>query len=245
MNIALIGFGNMGKQIAQLIEQNSTYNLVSVSYKDNNRHLDKKGIAKADVAIDFTGADAVAKTVKEVAALGVPLVIGTTGWYEQLADIEKIVRETNIGLVYGQNFSIGANIFFKILGYSSHLFNSFDSYDVYGMEIHHAGKKDSPSGTAKKITSIILENFTTKSVVQYDRFDRKIEKNELHFASVRGGRNPGYHEVIFDSSADVVTLSHQAHNREGFAQGALLAAQFIQGKKGIYTFDEVFERQVK
>jgi 4-hydroxy-tetrahydrodipicolinate reductase len=244
MKIALIGYGNMGKEIKRLIENNQNYQLVSISYEDRNTALDIQGISQADVAIDFSSAEVVVDTVSKISHLGVPLVIGTTGWYDKLVPVKDIVEKNNMGLVYGQNFSIGANIFFKILEFGSQLASTFDLYDVYGLEVHHSQKKDSPSGTARKISSIILENFPAKQVPQYEKIDRKIKKNEFHLASIRAGRNPGFHEVVFDSAADSLTLSHQAHNRSGFAQGALLAAKFILGKKGIYTFDDVFQRQV-
>jgi 4-hydroxy-tetrahydrodipicolinate reductase len=121
------------------------------------------------------------------------------------------------------------------------LASKFGDYDVYGIETHHMGKKDSPSGTALKIAEQILENFPNKTKLQVEKLDRKIESSELHFASVRGGRNPGMHQVVFDSDADSITLIDQAHSRRGFAEGAVLAAEFIIDKKGIFTVDQLFE----
>ncbi len=244
MNIALIGFGNMGQEIAKIAHESKEFQIVSISYQSRDKGLDINGIKKADIAIDFTSADIVLKNIQAVSQLGINLVIGTTGWYDQLEQVKSIVAKENIGLVYGQNFSVGANIFFKIIAQSAQLFSQFD-YDVYGFEIHHTKKKDSPSGTAKKIEDIILKNFAKKTSVQEEKLNRQIRPEELHYASIRGGRNPGLHQVIFDSIADEVTLVHQAHGRMGFAQGALLAAQFIKGKKGMYTFDDLFSKEVK
>lgn len=227
MNIALIGLGKMGKEVERLIKEGVQHEVVSIS--------------KADVVIDFTSPEVVLENIKKVASLGKNMVVGTTGWYEHMSEVEKIVKERGIGLIYAHNFSVGANIFFKIVAYASKLFAKFGGYDVYGLEVHHTGKKDSPSGTALRIAKEILDNFPSKKTVQVDKLDRQIKSDELHFASIRGGRNPGYHEVVFDSQADSVTLSHAAHNRTGFAKGAILAAEFIKGKKGIYNFDEVFK----
>lgn len=241
MKIALLGYGNMGKIIDSQVKEEGKHEVVSISFKENDPFLDKEGILKADVVVDFTSPEIVLKNIEEVSKLGKNMVIGTTGWYDKILKVEKIVRRSNIGLIYGQNFSVGANIFFKIVEYSSQLFAKFGEYDVYGLEVHHTGKKDSPSGTAKKIAQIILDNFPEKKSLQVEKLDRQVEKGEFHFASVRGGRNAGFHEVTFDSSADEVKLSHQAHNRLGFGQGAIKAAQFIEGKRGFYSFDQLFK----
>lgn len=245
MKIALIGYGNMGKEIETIIKNSPGDQIVSISYKSSNGKLDIEGISGADIAIDFTSAETVFDTAQKVLRLGIPLVIGTTGWYDKFKNLKKIVEQNNGACVYGQNFSIGANIFFHMLAYGANLVNAFENYDVYGFEIHHIGKKDSPSGTAKKISNILLDAVSSKKSAQFDRLNRVIGKDELHYSSIRGGRNPGRHDVIFDSVADEIHLSHQAHGRSGFAEGALLAARFIIGQKGLYSFDDIFERQVK
>lgn len=242
MKIALIGYGNMGQEIEKLLV-GSNHSIVSISYKKQTDTLDTKGIAKADVAIDFTAPSILVKNVSTIANLGVNMVVGTTGWYDKLSEIEKIVKQKKIGLIYGGNFSIGGNIFFQIVADAAKRFANVDGYDVAGFEMHHTGKKDSPSGTAKKISDIIVKNFPKKKRVETGRMDRQIEKDELHFASLRVGRNFGYHEVMFDSLADTVTLSHTAHGRQGFAQGAIMAAEFIKGKKGLFTFEELFSKR--
>lgn len=237
--IALIGFGKMGKEIFALCKESENFEVVSISFKNKDDVLDMEGIARADIAIDFTSKDIVLKNIEQVAKLGKNLVIGTTGWYEDIETVKKLVDEYKIGLVYGANFSVGANIFLKMVASASSLFAKFPEYDVYGFEIHHKMKADSPSGTALKITSKILENFPTKKSIQVEKLDKQIDPSELHFASVRGGRNPGFHEVVFDSDADGITLSHQAYGRVGFAKGSLLAALFIKNKKGFYSFEEI------
>lgn len=218
VKIALIGYGKMGKEIDTLCKNSEIFEVVSISFKNKNEKLDLKGIAKADVAIDFTSRDVVLKNIEEVAKLGVSMVVGTTGWYEDLSTVKKIVEKNKIGLIYSPNFSVGVNIFFQVMDFASKLFAKYPEYDVYGLEIHHKAKLDSPSGTALKISSKI--------------------KN-LNFNAVRAGSNPGFHEVVFDSLADKITFSHQAYNRVGFAKGALRAVELIKGKKGIYIFEDL------
>ncbi len=241
MKIALIGYGKMGQEIAQLAKDNKKFEIVSVSFDDAKSGLDKDGIKKADVAIDFTSPEIILSNISEIANLGVNMVIGTTGWYDKISEVKKIVASKEIGLIYGQNFSIGANMFFDIVKYASGLIAKFEGYDVFGVETHHAAKKDSPSGTARKISDIILKNYPSKKVLQTNALDRPIRKEELHFASVRGGRNFGRHEIAFDSHADEIRLIHQAWGRRGFAEGALVAAGFIKEKKGLYDFSDIFD----
>lgn len=244
MNIALIGYGNMGKELEALIHKDKKHRIVSISYKKKSEKLDIQGIKKADIAIDFTSPTVVLSTIEAVIDVGVNMVIGTTGWYNNLPQVEKMVRAKKGGLIYGQNFSIGANIFFQIVEYASKLFYRYGSYDVAGFEMHHMGKADSPSGTAKKLARVIMNNFPSKTTLQTEKLDRQIREEELHIASLRVGRNVGYHEVLFDSNADTVSVIHTSHNRIGFAKGALLAGEFMYKKEGIYCFDELFAEGV-
>lgn len=241
MKIALVGFGNMGQELERVIKFSDKHQVVSVSLKNVDGVWDIEGLKKSDVVIDFTNPKVILENIKKIASLKKNIVVGTTGWYDQIDQVKKLVKQKKIGLIFSQNFSVGANIFFKIVKDASNLFAKFEDYDAYGFEVHHSGKKDSPSGTAVRIAKEILNNFPAKKKLQTEKIDRQIEKDELHFASVRGGRNPGFHQVTFDSIADSITLSHQAHNRTGFAKGAILAAEFIKGKKGFFNFDKVFE----
>jgi 4-hydroxy-tetrahydrodipicolinate reductase len=241
MNIALLGHGNMGKEIERLIGLAGVHDATVIAIDESNGAIDNSKLKTADVVIDFTSPEIVMNDILEVAKAGKNLVVGTTGWQEHLPEVEQIVRDSGIGLIYGQNFSVGANIFFRAVAHATKLFSAFNEYDVAGLEIHHTGKKDSPSGTAMRAAEEILKNSAVKKTLQTGRLDRRIRPDELHFASVRAGVNPGFHEVVFDSTADAVTISHAAHNREGFAKGAILAAEFIQGKKGLFTFDDVLK----
>lgn len=238
MKIALIGYGNMGKEIESVVKAGGKHEISSISHLAT---WDEEGVKNSDVVIDFSSPDAILENIQKVLKMGKNMVIGTSGWYESIDKVDGWVKETNTGLIYGQNFAIGTNIFFKLVEYASKLAAKYGQYDVYGMEVHHSGKKDSPSGTAFKTAEMILNNFPSKKKLETGRLDRKIEQEELHFASVRGGRNPGMHEVTFDSDADSIKLSVQNHSRRGYAQGAVMAAEFIAGKKGLFAFDSMFE----
>lgn len=243
MKIALIGYGKMGKEV-ELVAKEAGHSIISVSYENEKSPLDKQGTKKADVAIDFTSPEIVVGNIREILSMGINMVIGTTGWYKDVPKVEQLVRKYKRGLIYGSNFSIGANIFFHVVAYASKLFSKFSDYDVAGLEMHHTGKKDSPSGTAKTLAAIIMRNIPAKKKLQTETLQRQIQKDEFHFASVRAGRYFGQHEIFFDSEADEVRLSHSAHSRRGFAQGAVFAAEFIKGKKGLFRFDEVFVKEV-
>src|ERR1035437_2956752 len=231
MKILLLGHGNMGTEIEKLINESGKHQIVAINLGHLGDQIDEEAVRKADVVIDFTSPQIVVENIKKVAALGVNMEVG------------KIVTGSGIGLMYAHNFSVGANIFFQVVAHAAKLMSKFGNYDVYGFEVHHTGKKDSPSGTALRIAKEIMGNFPAKSSVQTEKLDRQINPEEFHFASIRGGRNPGFHQVVFDSSADSITLSHAAHNRRGFAEGAVLAAEFILGKKGLFTIDDVFKNE--
>lgn len=230
----------MGREVDAIVKEDKKHQVISVSFEKIEDSIDINGIKKADVAIDFTAPDVVLSNILAVSKIGINLVIGTTGWYDKLEDVKKIVAKYKIGFIYGSNFSIGANVFFRIVKEASERFAAFPQYDVYGVETHHTGKKDSPSGTAKTLGDIILANSKTKKIFQNERVNRQIRPEELHFASVRAGINPGRHEIVFDSTADEVRLIHQAKGRQGFAKGAIMAAEFIKNKKGLYRFEDLF-----
>lgn len=239
MKIALIGFGHMGQEIEALVKEKG-HSITSISFRERSLGLDKEGIKNSDVVIDFSSPEIILSNIKAVMELHKPMVIGTTGWYQDIGKAQKLVKKYKGSLIYGQNFSIGANIFFEVVAYASGLLSKYKDYDVFGIETHHSGKKDSPSGTARKLSEIIMQNFPLKTKLQLERLDRTIESQELHFVSVRGGRNFGRHEIVFDSPADEIRLTHQAWGRRGFAQGALIAAAFIFSNKGFYNFSDVF-----
>jgi len=231
MKLALIGYGAMGKLIEAvavgrgheigLIVTDADANLTAAELSDK--------LKGCDAAIEFTVAPAVERNVEACMIAGVPLALGTTGWNEKRAEIEQIVNENNGGLVFGANFSIGVNLFYKIAEYAAEVFSKFPEYETFIEEQHHSRKIDSPSGTALKIKSIV---------------EKHINK-DISVAATRAGNIPGTHRVGFDAAADQILLEHTARSREGFASGAVLAAEWIAGKRGFYEFTEVMDERLK
>jgi 4-hydroxy-tetrahydrodipicolinate reductase len=194
-----------------------------------------------DVCLDFSQPDAALGNIRKVAEAGKNLVVGTTAWHQYLPEVEELVEKHGIGLLYGANFSIGMNLFDRIIRYATAICDKFPVYDVCGWEMHHNQKADSPSGTAIQLANTIISESSVKDTPVYDKLDRRIQKQELHFASLRGGAVPGTHTIIFDSETDSLELTHRARSRACFAVGALQAAQWISIRKGIYTFNQMME----
>ena len=240
-NIALIGYGKMGKILKTLAaEKGHTITAIIDPYAEGcYKEITQEAISGADVCIDFTHPTVVVNNIKQIAALGKNMVIGTTGWYDQMDDVQQVVAANDVGLIWSGNFSIGVNALFAIVGYAAKIFNNLPDYDVLGHEFHHRHKADSPSGTATMLANILLENIDGKQKPVYEMLDRKIEPDELHFSSSRGGAIPGTHMVIFDSLVDTIEIKHTARGREGFASGALMAAEFIQNKTGFFNINDL------
>jgi len=227
MKLALIGYGAMGKLIRQLAEHRGHEIAAVVDSADDRaitRALAEK-VGQADVAIDFSTADAVRRNIEVCLLTRIPLVEGTTGWNTQLDSVEELVRREGGALIYGANFSIGVNLFYRVADYAAELFAKFPEYETFIEEQHHSRKKDAPSGTALKLKEII---------------SRHIEK-DFSVSATRAGNIPGTHRVGFDGPADQILLEHTARSREGFAAGALMAAEWIVGKKGFYEFADVID----
>ena len=243
MNVAIVGYGKMGKQIERILKEKGV-NLVSTidnyakdaSFKEINR-ASLKGV---DVVIDFATSTDIIDRVVQYKNTSVNVVMGTTGWYDEMSRVKEIVND-NIGFIWSGNFSLGVNIFFRILKYASSIFSKFPEYDPLVYEIHHKEKKDSPSGTSLMLGDIIKREIRSKTKNVVEKLDRKIESDEIHIVSARGGYHPGLHNILFDSVGDTIELKHTARSREGFAQGAVLAAQWIYGKKGFFNIDHLFD----
>lgn len=240
VKIAIIGFGKMGvpvKKIAQ--ERGHTVVTIDPTAKDADfKEINAQSLSGADVCIDFTTAGTVIENAKKVAAQNKNLVVGTTGWYDKMPEMASATK--NIGCLWSGNFSIGMNVFFRAVRASAKMINNLPEYDAAVFEIHHNQKKDSPGGSAQIAGKIILEEMKRKKKVFADRFaERKPEADELHVASIRCGTIPGTHTVLFDSPVDTIELKHVARGREGFAFGAVLAAEFVKGKKGFFTIDDL------
>ena len=217
----------MGKLISQQAKE-KRYEIFAV-IDEVDAALSAADLAKklrgADVAIDFTTASAVHRNVEACVAAGVPLVEGTTGWNDSRADIERIVMDGEGAFVFGANFSIGVNLFYRMAEHAADLFAKFPEYELFIEEQHHSRKKDAPSGTALKLKEIVSKH---------------IAKN-FSVSSTRAGNIPGTHRVGFDGTADQILFEHTARSREGFAAGAILAAEWIIGRKGFYEFTDVMD----
>lgn len=225
MKIALIGYGKMGKLIEQLAPE---YGCEVALRLDENNNANFEGLTSAkfqgiDVAIEFSIPHATVENVERLAALGVNTVIGTTGWLADMPRVKTAVEKYKVGVVWSPNFSIGVNVFFRLVNEAARLLANEKEYGAWAWEIHHDTKKDAPSGTLLKLA---------------DEMKKAGYSRNIDVSSNRAGRHPGTHEIGFDSSADTITLRHAARSREGFARGALKAAQWIQGKTGLYEFSE-------
>jgi 4-hydroxy-tetrahydrodipicolinate reductase len=240
MRIAIIGYGKMGK-IIQRIAQEKKHDVVTIDpVQDADfKEINEESMKDIDVAIDFTLPTIALQNAKTCATLGTNIVMGTTGWYDNLDEMKEVVKD--IGFIWSGNFSIGVNMFFKIVEEASKVVNNVEGYDVSVFETHHNMKKDSPSGTAKMIADKVIKNLERKDTIIIDKFDRAPKENELHVASMRCGKIPGTHTVTFDSDADTIELIHRARNREGFALGAVLAAEFLKDKKGFFDINDLMK----
>lgn len=239
MNFLLVGYGRMGKEVEAVCADRNHRIVAKVDPLTGNREeITAKAAADADCAVEFSSPDAVIGNARLYAGFGLNAVVGTTGCYDELETVKKIVGGRRTGYLYGSNFSIGAQLFFHLIAVAVKMVNPFPEYDIAGFEAHHRRKKDAPSGTAKEIARIILENSRRKSSLLGGIPDRDIRDDELHFPSMRVGEFPGLHKVFLDSAADTIELTHTARNRSGFALGAVLAAEWMKDRKGFYKVDD-------
>jgi 4-hydroxy-tetrahydrodipicolinate reductase len=235
MRIALVGYGKMGK-IIETVALSRGHEVVLRIDIDNAADLNEANAAKADVAIEFTGPHSAFGNVARCLELGLPVVCGSTGWLERYPEIEDKCRSLGGSLLYASNFSVGVNIFFEINRRLAALMAAQPEYEVEVTEVHHTQKKDAPSGTAITIAEGIMASMPRKqSWVNHPSPD----PSELVIISERTDPHPGLHKVSYRSAIDDIEIVHNAHNRNGFALGAVLAAEFIHDKKGIFTMKDV------
>lgn len=227
MKLALIGYGAMGHLVDARARDEGHEIVVKLNARDAERGVEELAgqLRGIDVAIDFSVAGAVPRNSAICALAGVPLVEGTTGWGDRQQEVRQVIKEHDGALVYGANFSVGVNVFYSIVAHTASLFKCIAGYGPFIEEAHHARKRDAPSGTALHLRELMNEQLET----------------EVPISSTRAGYIPGTHRVAFDSAADQISLIHTARSREGFAAGALVAARWIIGRKGVYEFSEVIE----
>jgi len=226
MKLALIGYGAMGQLVASLAEGAGDEIGAMLTSKDSASSDEMAALLRGhDVAIDFSVGAGVVTHVEACMLAGVPLVQGTTGWKDHEAEARRIVSEHGGAMVYGANFSIGVNVFYRIVKQAAEFFAGLEQYQAFIEEEHHSRKLDAPSGTALNLKSLMTEH----------------GKAPVSITSTRAGHIPGTHRVGFDCAADQIMLTHTARSREGFAAGALLAARWLVGRKGVYEFSEVID----
>lgn len=244
MQIIISGYGKMGQEVALAAASLGIGVLLKSDDITNDHEIINEKIMsikdKNDLCIiDFTNSEAFLNNIDLLSSFGVNLIVGTTGWYDKLADVSKIVEKKDIGFLYGSNFSIGVHIFWKIAKYSASIINLFDNYDVGLYERHHKNKKDSPSGTAITTGKILLEEIARKNkLVDSTLTERSLADDEIHVSSMRSGETIGEHLISYDSSFDTIEIKHIAKNRMMYASGAIKCALWLVGKRGMFSVDD-------
>ena len=231
MKIALLGYGKMG-QVIERIALERGHEIVLK--KDENNTFD--GLSNADVAIDFSVPTAAVSNISSCFHANVPVISGTTGWLEHYDEMAALCTAKNGGFISSSNFSLGVNIFFELNEYLAKIMSKFDSYKVEMEEIHHTQKLDAPSGTAISLAKGVIENSSYTNWTL-----EKPEADQIHIEAKRIGTVPGTHTVTYNSVVDAIEIKHTAHNREGFALGAVIAAEWIIGKQGVFTMKDVLD----
>ena len=238
MKIALVGYGKMGKTIEQ-IALTKGHTISFAIDKDNVDDLQKINPSNTDVAIEFTNPEVAFNNIRTLVSNGVPVVCGSTGWLERKPEVEQLAKEKGGAFFYASNFSLGVNIFFHLNKVLARIMKDYgQEYDLWTEEIHHTEKKDAPSGTAITLAEGILQNYPSKNKWVNERSNNK---EELSIVSKRIDKVPGTHIINYDSKIDSIEIKHTAHSREGFASGAVLAAEWLKDKKGSFGMDDMLK----
>ncbi len=235
MNIALIGYGKMGKEIEKIALSRGHAIVLKVDVNNANTYTIDE-LKKANVAIEFSTPESAIKNTYKCFEAGIPIVVGTTGWHNKLDEVKQKCKEKNQALFYSSNFSIGVNLFFKVNKSLAKLMSLYPGYNVTMEEIHHVHKLDAPSGTAITLANQVMEQIKNKQ--KWVNVSTNNE-TELSIISKRIDEVPGTHTVTYSSDIDEISITHIAHNRKGFALGAVIAAEWIIGKKGIFGMDDL------
>lgn len=243
MDIGLIGSdGKMGHAVKEAVVDTSHKIIVGF---DINNPVNEADISTCDVLIDFSSASALETNLDIALARGIPFVTGTTGWYDKTNSLKEKVEKSKGSFLYASNFSIGVLLFHKLLARTAELFGSFSQYDFALHEIHHNQKADSPSGTALTLAAEVLKRLNQKKDVQIGNPPAKIAADKLQVSSSRVGSIPGTHTLYVDSPQDTIEVIHRAKGRVGFAAGAIKAAEWLTGRKGFYSIDDMINTLVK
>ncbi len=237
MKIALIGYGKMGKTIERIARERG-HEIVSVIDIENMEDFDSDEFRNADVAIEFTTPKVAESNIRNAFHAGVPVVSGTTGWTEQLPALKKVIEDEGRTLFWSSNFSLGVNIFMAVNKYLAKIMNNYPNYAVEMNEVHHTQKMDAPSGTAITLAEGIIQNIDRKKNWVCNV---PAQTDELHITSERKGQVPGIHAIRYDSSVDFIEIRHELKNRDSLALGAVLAAEFTAGKKGLLGMEDMLK----
>ncbi|NOY05472.1 MAG: 4-hydroxy-tetrahydrodipicolinate reductase [Chlorobi bacterium] len=242
LSLALIGYGKMGKMLEKTAESRGHKIKIRIDPREPGsvQNIDVGILTDVDVCLEFTEPSSVIDNIHRLVDMGKPVVTGTTGWYQHLDEVKAFVLDKNGAVLYASNFSPGIHIFQRIIAEAMRLVNYYEQYDVSLHETHHRHKKDAPSGTAYTIAEIILDKMERKTSIFEGKPEGVIPESTLQVSSSRCGEIPGIHTVTIDSSADTITLTHIARNREGFALGAVMAAEWLYSKRGFFTMEDVF-----
>ncbi|MFP4613707.1 MAG: 4-hydroxy-tetrahydrodipicolinate reductase [Spirochaetaceae bacterium] len=241
MKAVICGYGRMGHEVERVLERRGHKIVARIDPAAGVGDHDAVSAAPfgdAEVVIEFSDGQAVLTNAKAYAEAGISAVVGTTGWEAEFYAVQDTVERAGIGYLIGANFSVGANLFMRIAAEAARLVNRIPDYDLLIHEAHHRFKKDSPSGTALKLATKVLEHVERKDTLVSEVLHRPIEENELHVSSVRGGNVPGTHRLTLDSEADSIEISHIARNRSGFALGAVMAAEWVRERSGFLTVED-------
>jgi 4-hydroxy-tetrahydrodipicolinate reductase len=235
MKIALLGYGKMGKEVekAALYRNHEICLVIDIS---NTRELNEKNLANADIAIDFSTPDSAYENIITCFKSGTPIVSGTTGWLAKFDEVMQLCKEKGHAFFYASNFSLGVNILFNLNRYLARIMNNFNDYDCSIEEIHHIHKLDAPSGTAITLAHDLIDAIDRKK--QWE-LNHASEPSSLKISAIRENEVPGTHTIAYDSAVDSIVIRHVAKNRKGLALGAVLAAEFLLGKKGYYTMSDL------
>lgn len=233
MKIALIGYGKMGREIESIAFERKHEIVLKI---DRNNLSDFDKLSQADVAIEFTSPETAIDNIYKCFSSNIPVVVGSTGWLGKLDEVKSICESKGQSLLYASNFSIGVNLFFELNKHLARIMNNYPDYDVMLEEIHHVHKKDSPSGTGLTLLNCLIENLDSKSSWAEDKVN---SNDEVLVKAYRMGEVPGTHIVRYFSNVDDIEIKHVAHNRKGFALGAVIAAEWLLGKKGVYGMKDV------
>jgi 4-hydroxy-tetrahydrodipicolinate reductase len=238
MKIALVGYGRMGHEIESVAKQRG-HSIELIIDKDNVEQFTAENLKSVDVVIEFTTPSEAFANVCKAFKAGVPVVSGTTGWLDKMEEARRVCLENNGAFFYASNFSIGVNVMFAVNRKLAQLMRDFSQYDVTVEETHHTGKVDAPSGTAITLAETIIDNLDRKTSWELDCQDEK--PNVINVTAQRIGEVSGTHSVTYSSEVDDIIITHQAHNRKGFALGAVLAAEFMKGKTGFYGMKDLIK----